>query len=185
MVMRRLGSGERTTLLDLLFLFIFGIGFGYVEAAVVSYLRALIKFHQNYSISHYKVWLNLGFITFVQPERSIFLSRRIADIEVGREAMTIVMLVAVAYLASRVWSQRCGAFLILFACWDISYYGWLRVLDGWPPSLFTRDVFFLIPVTWIGPVLTPLIICSVMIVAGIWLYRDQTLTRRAHPFNRF
>jgi len=184
-MMRRLGSGERTTLLDLLFLIIFGIGFGYVEAAVVSYLRALIKFHQNYSISHYQVWLNLGFITFVRPEHSILLSRRIADIEVGREAMTIVMLVAVAYLASKVWSQRCGAFLILFACWDISYYGWLRVLDSWPQSFFTRDVFFLIPVTWIGPVLTPLVICSVMLVAGIWLYRDQTSGRRARPFTRF
>ncbi|HEY1223482.1 MAG TPA: hypothetical protein VGE75_08310, partial [Acidimicrobiales bacterium] len=86
--MRRLGSGERSTPLDLVFLIIFGIGFGYVEAAVVSYLRALTKFHQNYSISHYKVLLNLGFITFVQPAHSILVNGRIADIEVGREAMT-------------------------------------------------------------------------------------------------
>jgi hypothetical protein len=185
MVMRRLGSGERSTPLDLVFLIIFGIGFGYVEAAVVSYLRALTKFHQNYSISHYKVLLNLGFITFVQPAHSILVNGRIADIEVGREAMTILMLACVAYVSTRVWSQRCGAFLVCFACWDISYYGWLRVLDDWPRSLFTRDVFFLIPVTWIGPVITPLIICLGMLVVGVILFRDQPTWGRSRRFAKF
>ncbi|MFZ1063659.1 MAG: hypothetical protein WAN30_09345 [Acidimicrobiales bacterium] len=175
--MRRLGSGERSTLLDLLFLIVFGIGFGYVEAAVVSYLRALMKFHQNYPLSHYKVWLNLGFITFVQPAHSLLVNRRIADIEVGREAMTIVMLACVGYVAGKVWSQRLGAFLICFACWDISYYGWLRVLDHWPQNLLTRDVFFLIPVTWIGPVITPLVISAVLLALGIFLFRDRPRRR--------
>jgi hypothetical protein len=170
MVMRRLGSGERKSIADLAFLIAFGIGFGYVEAAVVCYLRALIKFHQSYSISHYKVWLNLGFITFVKPVHTLLLNSRITDIEVGREAMTIVMLVCVAYLAGKGVAQRSGAFLIGFACWDISYYGWLRILDNWPKSLFTRDVFFLIPVTWIGPVITPLVLCTGMLIAGMYLY---------------
>jgi hypothetical protein len=179
MVMRRLGSRERTSFVDLVFLVIFGIGFGYVEAAVVYYLRALIKFHENYSLSHFKVRLNLGFITFVQPAHTLLLTRRIADIEVVREAMTIVMLICVAYLSSKVWSRRCGAFLVCFACWDISYYGWLRLLDDWPRSLFTRDVFFLIPVTWIGPVITPLVICAVMLVVGAVLYLDQPIGGRS------
>jgi hypothetical protein len=166
-------------------LVIFGISFGYVEAAVVSYLRALMKFHQNYSLSHYKVWLNLGFITFVHPVQSLLVSRRISDIEVGREAMTIAMIACVAYVASKVWSQRLGAFLVCFACWDISYYGWLWILDDWPRSLFTRDVFFLIPVTWIGPVITPLVICGVLLALGIVLFRDLPRRRRTGPFSRF
>ena len=182
--MRRLGARERPTGVDLLTLIIFGIGFGYVEAAVVTYLRVLIKFHEHYSLSHYKVWLNLGFIAFVRPQHSILLNRRIADIEVGREAMTILMLACVAYVASRVWSQRVGAFLICFACWDISYYAWLRILDSWPQSLFTRDVFFLIPVTWIGPVLTPLIISIGLFVIGVILYRDTSVWRRSRAFTR-
>jgi hypothetical protein len=128
--------------------------------------------------------LNLGFITFVQPAHSLLLTRRIADIEVTREVMTIVMLLCVGYVSSKVWSRRCGAFLVCFACWDISYYGWLRLLDGWPRGLFTRDVFFLIPVTWIGPVITPLIICTFMLVAGAMLYLDTPLGRRPRRFKR-
>ncbi|HEY1222324.1 MAG TPA: hypothetical protein VGE75_02365, partial [Acidimicrobiales bacterium] len=90
-----------------------------------------------------------------------------------------------AYVSTRVWSQRCGAFLVCFACWDISYYGWLRVLDDWPRSLFTRDVFFLIPVTWIGPVITPLIICLGMLVVGVILFRDQPTWGRSRRFAKF
>ena len=184
MTMRRFGSRESSSLADLFVLITFGIAFGYVEAAVVYYLRALIKFHENYTLSHYKVWLNLGFITFVQPAHSLLLTRRIADIEVTRDVMTIVMLLCVGYVSSKVWSRRCGAFLVCFACWDISYYGWLRLLDGWPRGLFTRDVFFLIPVTWIGPVITPLIICTFMLVAGAMLYLDTPLGRRPRRFKR-
>jgi hypothetical protein len=98
--------------------------------------------------------------------------------------MTIVMLLCVGYVSSKVWSRRCGAFLVCFACWDISYYGWLRLLDGWPRGLFTRDVFFLIPVTWIGPVITPLIICTFMLVAGAMLYLDTPLGRRSRRLKR-
>jgi hypothetical protein len=183
--MRRLDLDERSSLVSVAFLVAFGISFGYVEAAVVTYLRALDKFHENYPIAHYKVWLNLGFITFVKPAHSIFLRTRIADIEVGREAMTIVMLVCVAYVAGRSFSQRFAGFLIGFATWDIFYYVWLRVLDDWPRSFFTRDVFFLIPVTWIGPVLTPVIISVVLLVAGIYLYRREATSRRSRMYSRF
>jgi len=54
MTMRRFGSRESSSLADLFVLITFGIAFGYVEAAVVYYLRALIKFHENYTLSHYK-----------------------------------------------------------------------------------------------------------------------------------
>jgi hypothetical protein len=155
---------------DLLFLILFGVAFGFVEAAVVFYLRDLIHFRQNYSISHYKVLLNLGFITFVSPAHSLLLNHRVSDVEVARESATIVMLVCVSFLAARRTKQRFGAFLVSFACWDLAYYLFLRIIDDWPKSLFTRDVFFLIPVTWIGPVITPIIICIVMLAAGIKLF---------------
>lgn len=184
MVVRRLRSGEGSLSTRLALLILFGISFGYVEAAVVYYLRALIRFHQDYSISHYRVWLNLGFIIFVQPAHTLLLTRRTADIEVGREFCTIVMLACVAYFAGRDVTQRFGAFLISFACWDISYYGWLRVMDGWPRSLLTRDVFFLIPVTWIGPVLTPLLICAGMLAGGIVLYLRASGSGRSRLYAR-
>ena len=54
-----------------------------------------------------------------------------------------------------------------FATWDLSYYAFLRLISGWPQSLFTRDVFFLIPVPSIGPVITPLVIFVAVLYLGI------------------
>jgi len=161
---------NRMKRINLIVIVIFGVAFGFVEAAVVYYLRTLIKFHQNYSISHYKVLLNLGFITFVQPAHSLLLNHRIGDVEVARESATIVMLAALSFVAARRWPQRLGAFLVSFACWDLAYYLFLRVIDDWPRSLFSRDVFFLIPVTWIGPVLTPIILSIVILILGSYLF---------------
>lgn len=167
---------------NLLALGVFGTAFGFVEAAVVYYLRALIKFHSNYSLAHYRVLLNLGFITFVAPTHSLLVNARVNDVEVTRECATIVMLAAIAFVADSSWRGRLGAFMVCFACWDITYYVFLRIIDGWPRSLLTRDVFFLIPVAWIGPVVTPLIIFTVMFVVGARLYlgaSDATWSFRA------
>jgi hypothetical protein len=153
-------------------LIVFGVAFGFVEAAVVYYLRALIHFHQNYAIAHYRVYLNLGFITFVSPAHALLLNHRIGDVEVARESATIVMLACIAFVAAPRWRQRLGAFLVCFACWDLAYYLFLRIIDDWPRSLFTRDVFFLIPVTWIGPVITPIILSFVILAIGSKLYLD-------------
>jgi hypothetical protein len=151
---------------------LFGVAFGFVEAAAVYYLRLLIHFHANYAISRYKVLLNLGFITFVSPVHSVLLNQRVSDVEVVRESATIVMLICLAYLVGRDWRQRAGAFLVSFACWDLSYYLFLKILDNWPRSLTTKDVYFLIPVTWIGPVITPIVISTLLLVLGIKLYTD-------------
>jgi hypothetical protein len=64
--------------------------------------------------------------------------------------------------------------MVSFACWDLTYYVFLKILDNWPSSFFTRDVYFLIPVTWIGPVITPIVICTVMLILGIKLYLDPS-----------
>jgi hypothetical protein len=167
---RRLTLASSSRRRELFFLLLFGAAFGFVEAAVVFYLRNLIHFHQNYSISHYRVFLNLGFITFVSPSHSLLLNHRVSDVEVARETCTIIMLVCVSFLAARRTRQRVGAFLVGFATWDLTYYLFLRIIDDWPKSLFTRDVFFLIPVTWIGPVITPIIICFIMLAVGIKVF---------------
>ena len=75
-----------------------------------------------------------------------------------------------ALVAGRTRRERLGAFLIGFATWDITYYLFLRIIDDWPSSLLTKDVFFLIPVAWIGPVITPLVISAALLVLGIRLY---------------
>ena len=170
--MRRLTRDRHSQRVNLIVLIVFGVAFGFVEAAVVYYLRALTNFHQNYAFSHYKVYLNLGFITFVSPIHSLLVNHRISVIEVTRESATIVMLASVAYVAARTWKARAGAFLVTFGCWDLAYYLFLRFEDNWPRSFFTKDVYFLIPVTWIGPVITPIVLSFVILALGAKLYSD-------------
>ena len=149
------GSDTKSNRINLVFLIVFGVAFGFVEAAVVYYLRDLLNFHAGYVITNYRTLLNLGFITFVTPGHSLLINSRITSIEVIRETATIIMLISVAFIAGKNRKQRLSAFLITFACWDISYYVFLKILGNWPSNFLTKDVYFLIPVTWIGPVITP------------------------------
>jgi hypothetical protein len=129
----------------------YALAMAFVEAAVVVYLRALG--HAGPSLA---------------PTLPI-LPHPILLIEVAREAATIVMLAAVAIAAGRSGCERSVLFSLMFAVWDIAYYGWLWVLVRWPPSLFTWDVLFLIPVPWMGPVLAPLLASVGMVIASLWL----------------
>jgi hypothetical protein len=138
---------------------ILAIAFGYIEAAVVVYLRGI--FHPD---------------GFSFPLAAYFLADKSRDLlltEAGREAATIVLIFAAATLSGHNRRQRAAYFLIIFAVWDIFYYVWLKVLIGWPGSVFDWDIFFLIPVPWAGPVLAPVLVSFAMLVfAGIILYRD-------------
>jgi hypothetical protein len=49
--------------------------------------------------------------------------------------------------------------------WDIVYYVSLKAVLGWPASLTTWDILFLVPVPWVGPVIAPCIV-SVCLIAG-------------------
>jgi len=131
----------------------FAVGFGFVEAAVVVYLRKL------YCPDHVLFPLKVA------------LSSGVSGIELGREVATIVMLLAIAAVAGRNFLTRLAFFLYGFAIWDIFFYVWLKVLVDWPASFFTGDILFLIPVAWAGPVLAPLLVCVPTIVLAILILR--------------
>ncbi|CAN5289742.1 hypothetical protein BH11ACT1_BH11ACT1_02270 [soil metagenome] len=160
-------------------LLVFGVAFGYVEAAVVHYLRRLIGVGAGYQVGAGTVHLDLGFIKFVSPQRAVLIDPGLVGVETAREAATLVMLVAVAVMAGGPLRRRVAAFFIAFAVWDLTYYAFLRVLDGWPSSLATLDVYFLIPVTWVGPVATPVVASSVALVVASWAFLADPRTRRA------
>ena len=84
-----------------------------------------------------------------------------------REAATIIMLLAVAVLAGRKAKEKFAYFIYAFAIWDIFYYIWLKLTINWPASLMTWDVLFLIPVTWVSPVICPIIVSLTMV---LWAY---------------
>ncbi len=137
---------------QLLIITIFAIAMALLETAVVIYLR--------------EIMYPGGFEFPLAP-----IHPNIALAEILREAATLTMLVCIGLLAGKTFSQRFAWFIYSFAIWDIFYYVFLYVLIGWPESLMTWDVLFLIPATWTGPVITPLILTTVMIFfAMIILY---------------
>ena len=95
---------------------------------------------------------------------------RYLNIEITREAATIIMLVVIAYLVGITWLERGIFFLWTFAFWDLFYYVSLYILIKWPPSLKTIDVLFLIPKPWIAPVWFPVGVSSITIAGIVILY---------------
>jgi len=148
-------------------LFLFGISFGYVEAAVVVYLRAIYdpiraRLHPERGPHELFPLITQQEVANSGPENT----RRIA-IEIGREAATMLMLGAVALGAARNLQQWMAAFAIAFGVWDISFYAFLKLMIHWPESLSTWDILFLIPLPWVGPVWAPVLVALSMIVCGL------------------
>lgn len=146
----------------ILALTIFSIAMGMLEAAVVIYLRKL--FYSN------------GFDFPVNPIED----RVIVITEILREAATLLMLLGIGYLYGRNFITRFAAFLFSFAIWDIFYYVFLKLILGWPESLFTWDVLFLIPVTWVGPVLAPIIVSLTMILYAFVFIKADEISEQAY-----
>lgn len=90
--------------------------------------------------------------------------KRYINIEMTREAATIVMLVIIALLAGTTLTEKGVFFLWTFAFWDLFYYLSLYILIKWPPTLTTIDVLFLIPRPWIAPVWFPVGVSSLTIL---------------------
>lgn len=128
----------------------YAVAMAYVEAAAVLYLRTIY-----------------GGIDPVAARRPPF--DPLPDfvwVEIWREAATMVMLGAVAFLAAATPGGRIGAFGVAMGTWDIFYYVFLRVFSGWPGSPFAPDVLFLIPLPWWGPVLAPVLVALAIVGAG-------------------
>lgn len=123
---------------------IFAVSMGFLEAIVVVYLRDI----------YYPEGFQFPLHTFDQ---------HILIVELIRELSILIMLVAIGLLAGRTIQQKFAYFLYTFAIWDIFYYVALKLLLNWPPSLLTWDLLFLIPITWVGPVISP-IICSLTMI---------------------
>jgi hypothetical protein len=152
-------------------LLVFSTAFGYVEAAVVSYLRYL---HEPIRQRFYPDSPPGELFPLVTPEQAVAAGpqeRTVLLTEIGREAATLAMLAGIALAVSTNLGQWAAAFGIAFGIWDITFYLFLKVLLGWPASLLTWDILFLIPVPWVGPVLAPVLVSVAMIVAGIWQLR--------------
>lgn len=139
-----------------LWIVLFALAMGYLESAVVVYLREL--------------YYPEGF-DFPMKE----MAHRLAITELYREAATLVMIIAVSVLASPYRLHRFAWFLVIFSVWDLAYYVFLKVIIGWPSSLFTTDILFLLPSIWTGPVIAPVInsITMLLLASVIMRYKKQ------------
>ena len=127
---------------------VFAIAMAGVESATVFYLRVLVDRVEPY-----------------QPN-PLPINNALGNVELWREAATLVMLAAVGMLAGRTWRRRLGYAALAFGVWDIFYYVFLRLMAPWPQSLMDWDILFLLPLPWWGPVLAPTSIALLMIVWG-------------------
>ncbi len=174
-------SSPRGWLRRALVVMLFAVAFGYVESAIVVYLRVIydpirVSLHPESAFGGPESLLPL--VTVEQLRQADPEHVRRLGIEVGREAAAMVMLATVAALAARRRGEWMAMFLISFGLWDVAYYVGLKAMIGFPESLLTWDILFLIPVPWLGPVLAPVIVALTMIVAGLIVLRE---TARGRP----
>jgi len=148
---------------QLMVLSIFALSFGFVEAAVVVYLRAAIGLLPGYHGTLFDIQHSPA--AYQQQSSVAAVPPGLLTIEVVREAATMLMLLSVALLAAARAAERWALFLWAFAVWDISYYAGLWATVRWPMSLKDPDVLFLIPVPWIAQVWFPLLVSGLSMAA--------------------
>jgi hypothetical protein len=156
----------------LLFAATFAVAFGFIEAAVVIYLRAATSLLPGYGGTLADV-ARLSSRVYQQPPTVVELPRALLVVEVFREAATMVVLLSVALLTARRLRERWALFLWEFAIWDLCYYAGLWATIRWPYSLLNDDVLFLIPVPWLSQIWLPLLVSGLTVVA-VLLGRQAT-----------
>ena len=142
----------------------YAIAMAHVEAAVVIYLRRV----------HYAADPLTLFPLVMLPNPDL-------AIELARELATLVMIASVAFLHAKGGPLVLAAFAYVFGLWDIAYYGWLKLMLGWPTSWLEWDVLFLIPWPWLAPWIAPVLVAAILV---IWGARTLLFSSAALPLTR-
>lgn len=133
----------------------YALAMAYLESAVVVYLQRALSMTP----------------ATLFPLRNQTALGGLGSIEIGREVATILMLATVGWLAGRTSLERFAWTSVAFGIWDIGYYFWLWVFIGWPTSLGTTDLLFLLPVPWVAPVAAPMLVSIALITFGLIVAR--------------
>ncbi len=133
---------------------IFALAFGITEAIIVVYLRDIGQ-------------------SLIQTNALGGLPNNIVALEMIREACTLIMLAAVAISSAKPKKERLALFFYTFSIWDLTYYLGLKLIVGWPDSLTTQDVLFLLPVPWLSQVWFPILVSSLITIVIIIRSRNN------------
>ncbi len=134
---------------------IFSIAMAFLETSAVVYLR--------------KLYYPEGFDFPLK-----IMDKDIIIVEIFREFATVIMLLGAGFIAGRNRTEKFGLFLYCFAFWDIFYYVFLKIILNWPESFLTWDILFLIPTTWVGPVIATILVSITMIVFAILISKSTS-----------
>ncbi len=141
----------------IVWLTLIGLSAGYIESAVVVYLRELYYPENLKSIFPLKLFTPFDY-----------------KVELIREFFTLFILYAVASCFERRKFHRLSIFFYLWGAWDIFYYIWLKILIGWPTHILDWDVLFLIPLPWFAPWICPVLIALCFVIfSGFLLNKDK------------
>ena len=135
-------------LIKVFWITLFAIAMGFLESAVVVYMREL----------YYPAGFNFPLV---------LMSSRLVVTELLREAATLIMLLAIGILTGKNKTEKFAYFIYTFAIWDIFYYVFLKAILNWPESWLTWDLLFLIPTIWTSPVIAPIIVSFTMILLSM------------------
>ncbi len=161
---------------QLLWVAVFGIAFGLIESSVVVYLRAATGLLPGFMGTLTDVQKQATEVLYNQQILAAKLPLSLLTVEVIREAGTIVMLFAIAFIGAKHLKERIALFIWAFALWDFFYYVFLYLLVGWPRSIFTKDVLFLIPEPWLGEVWLPMIIDTLVVLV---IFFNRTSSKKS------
>ncbi len=142
---------------------LYAAAFGYVEALVVVYIRRLGGMPPGQDYPH--IWASRGLAW--KGAAIIDEMRRLGvyGTEYGREIATLLLLLGPAMAAGRSGRERLGLYLFTFAVWDETFYFWLKLWTGFPQSLTSTDIYFLVPIAWYGPVWFPVLVVMPALIA--------------------
>ena len=135
------------------------MAFGVIEGAVVVYLRR-IAYADGFAFP----------LEEIPPD--------LLRMELIREAATLVLLCAVARLATTGGLRRFAVFAFCFGVWDLAYYAVLKAMLDWPAHILDWDILFLIPLPWTAPVLAPVLVSLALIGAGVAILMKPDLRVR-------
>jgi len=149
-----------------LYVAVFAAAMAWVETAVVVDLRTLLDRIEPYQTNP---------LPFVP---------KLGEVELVREIATLIMLVTVGWLAGHSRQTKWGYAFLAFGVWDILYYVFLKIIVGWPHSIWDWDILFLLPLPWWGPVIAPVTIAGMMIVFGTLLTQFNPPEHQIWPSRR-
>ncbi len=135
---------------------LYAAAFGYVEALVVVYIRRLGAMPPG--LDYPAIWASRHLAWNSAAIIGEMRHLRVYGTEYGREIATLLLLLGPAMAAGQSGRERLALYLYTFAVWDETFYVWLKLWTGFPQSLNSTDIYFLVPIAWYGPVWFPVLV---------------------------